>query len=246
MLWQDPDLVTEFEIRWDSLHTCATATEGCVAWNDALVEAGLDPDEYGIVKTDGVWGDRGLGERPGTEGRGTAVTFSPIPAGADPLALALDNYRCDAKHNVIRIAHLFITQWRGDVIKALSGLASKGCDVQFTMSAFARAQNIHGREAMERAGLTVKCVEHVHEKIVVIDAINRETGEPERTLWTGSHSLGYDALRRSDEALVRFSAGQPGSPEDSQNGPLWQQFKDRVQFLNTREVPCPTVVDPKA
>ena len=244
MLWQDPGLAQEFDIRWRSMRMCATEA-GCKRWNPLVEKLGLPKDVYGITMHDGVWYDADPSPHPGAEGRGMEVTFSPWREG-DPVGDDLEEYDCGNGHNLVRVAHLFITKWRGATVQALARLKREGCDVQIIMSAFARPFYIDGRHRLEELGLTVQCVERVHDKIVVVDAVNRTTGEPERVLWTGSHSLGFEALRRSDEALLRINAGLPGTVLDRHNGHIWQQFRDRYDYLAQRTVPCPNVVDPNA
>lgn len=244
MLWQDPGLAREFDIRWRSMRVCALEA-GCGQWNSLLRRLDLPADVYGIAKHDGVWYDGDPSPHPGASGRGMEVTFSPWREG-DPVGDDLADYDCVGGHNTVRVAHLFITKWRGPTIQALAALKRQGCDVQIIMSAFPRPFYIDGRHRLEELGLAVQCVERVHDKIVVVDAVHRETGNAERVLWTGSHSLGFEALRRSDEALLKINAGLPGSELDKHNGLIWQQFRERYDYLAGHVVPCPTEVDPSA
>ena len=238
MIHDDPVLAKHFDVRWESLVACAAPDSSCEEWNDALGELGLDPARYSVDKFDGVWFDRNLAALEATPGRGLQVLFSPW-AHADPIGADLGVYDCEGTHNRVWVAHLFISRFRPDVINGLADLQRRGCDVRIIVSSFDRVHNSVGILTMRDAGLRVSCVSKVHDKIVLVDAVNRNTGKAEKALWIGSHSFGYDALRAGDEALLRITDDVPGARERADNRALWQQHRDQWSFLKARTTACP-------
>jgi hypothetical protein len=132
------------------------------------------------------------------------VTFSPW-SGADPLAARLRGYTCTPEHRTVRVAHMFITSGRQGVIDALSGLKAQGCDVKILLRQLPGTPEQDGVRRLRAAGLSVGCLLRVHDKVVLVDAVRRANGRPDRALWMGSQSLGVSALRSNDEALLRVS-----------------------------------------
>lgn len=238
MIHDDPVLAKHFDVRWESLVACAAPDSSCAEWNDGLDELGLDPAQYSVDKVDGVWFDRDLAAMDGTTGRGIQVLFSPW-AHADPIGADLGVYDCEGEHNRVWVAHLFISRFRPDVINGLADLMQRGCDVRIIVSSFDRVHNSVGILMMRDAGLRVSCVSKVHDKIVLVDAVNRNTGKAEKALWIGSHSFGYDALRAGDEALLRLTDDVPGARERADNRALWQEHRDQWTFLKARTTACP-------
>ena len=206
VMYANPALTREFDIRWESLRACGTAATGCAAWRPVYQGVALDPAVYGTVAERGVTVDPGLGERPGTAGRGTAVSFSPTPAVADPLASALRRYSCTPEHRTVRLAVFSVSPLRRAAADALAGLRTRGCDVSVLLNdPGATVPTPAGIQMLKDRGLPVACVSRMHDKFVVLDAVFTATGAPQQVVWSGSQNLTYAALRYDDDALVRMT-----------------------------------------
>ena len=239
MIADDPVLAKHFDIRWESLVECSNPEGTCAGWNDRLAELGLDPDRYGVEQHRGVWYDRDLGWLEGSDDRGLEVLFSPCCEDVDPIQTALDVYDCTTEHDTVWVGHLFITQWRPAVISSLAAAQERGCDVRIVVSSFDRPHNVVGIQKMREAGLRPRCVPKVHDKILLVDAVNRRTGQPEKTLWIGSQSFGYDALYRGDEVLLEVTDAGVAAPVTGENRGVWRQYRTQWRYLRDRVTSCP-------
>jgi len=132
------------------------------------------------------------------------VVFTPWVSG-DPVATQLDGYTCTPEHRTVRVAHMFVTSRRWRVLQALANLKASGCNVRIVLSQPSSVPALAGVQAARDDGLSVQCTPSVHDKIVMVDAVRKDTGIPERALWIGSQSLGGNALHINDEALLRVS-----------------------------------------
>lgn len=238
MIWDDPTLYHEYAVRWSTMHVCASDPRGCAAWNDQLAARGLDPQLYGLVESDGVWSDAVPHTRLGSPGRGTGVDLSPWQDDSDPVAVQLRRTGCRTG-GTLRINHMFVASGRQKVIGALVDLQAQGCDVRVLVSSRSYPAYVAGISAMRAAGLHVSCAADVHDKYIVFDSF---VGSPTsaRTVWTGSQSLSWGALRYNDETFLKISAGQAAGDAVAENAAAYDAYAAHWQALYQQRVRCPT------
>lgn len=197
----DPVLTREFRLQFEQLRSCA-GYSSCGAWDTSRRTFGATHEGYTMALKDGVWAEPSA-ERPGTSGRGTSVSFSPQHT-SDQMAVALERYTCTPEHRTVRVAQMFVTPSRPRILDALAGLRARGCDVRVVINRPEGTAQTAGVARMVRDGLDVRCTTGVHEKLIAIDGVDGQ-GRLDRSIWTGAQNLGYNALRRNDEAVLRLS-----------------------------------------
>jgi hypothetical protein len=99
---------------------------------------------------------------------------------------------------------MFITPGRSRVLDALAQLKKRGCDVQLVFAQPTFQSQLDGILLARSMGMPTTCATGVHDKLVMVDGIN-PAGAWDRTVWSGSQSLGVYALRSNDETLMRYS-----------------------------------------
>ncbi len=226
--WNDRVLASDFNAQFEQLVNCGSSAR-CTTWNSSRARMGYAAAGYGMTLVDGTWAEPTV-ERRGTSGRGTLVSFTPQRT-SDKLAYALERYTCSPTHRQVRVAHMFITPGRKRVLDALKALKTKGCDVQLVFSQPTLQGQLDGINLAKSMGLTTSCATGVHDKLVMLDGIN-PAGQWDRTVWSGSQSLGGYALRRNDEQLMRYSTAQASGSAYTQNKLIysvylryWQQIR---------------------
>jgi hypothetical protein len=234
LVYNDDQLYREFHVQFETLATCAT---GCGHWAHRLRQLRLSPATYGLTRVRGLWRDVDRTERRGASGSGRGVVFSPW-AGRDPLATALRGYTCNRAHHTVLVGHMFLTGVRQPVIDALAGLARGGCRVRVILSQLSNNQVGDGIRKARRSGLTVGCVPRLHDKMVLVNAVRRADGRPDRSLWMGSQSLGGRALRDNDEAMLRVSTADASGRARLANASLFSRFARDWRTLDRHRRGC--------
>jgi phosphatidylserine/phosphatidylglycerophosphate/cardiolipin synthase-like enzyme len=236
MSYDDRRLFREFDIQWQLLRTCA-GDGGCAAWARRLDRLGLSPDRYGVTRVERVWHDVRPRERSGGRGRGTGVMFSPW-SDADPVAARLRGYTCSPEHGQVRVAHMFVSTARTEVLDALAALQSAGCDVRMVVSPPESDVTRAGLTRARRLGLRVACVPRMHDKVISVDAVDAGTRQPERVLWAGSQNLGGNALRNNDEALLRVSVDRADGAAADANARVFRAYQQYWSSLRGQAGAC--------
>ncbi|ROR92132.1 phospholipase D-like domain-containing protein [Nocardioides aurantiacus] len=199
--YDDPVLTREFRVQFEQLLSCADASR-CGSWATARRSFGATAEGYTMTLGNGVWAEPSA-ERPGTAGRGSSVSFSPQHT-SDRMAYALERFSCTATHRTVRVAQMFVTPSRPRILDALARLQAQGCDVRVVVNQPVGTAQTAGVARMLQDGLNVRCTTGVHEKLIAIDGVDG-LGRVDRSIWTGAQNLGYNALRRNDEAVLRLS-----------------------------------------
>ena len=119
----DHRLTDEFDAEWLTLSVCAD--HGCAAWAPYLARSGLSVEDHGLSVVDDLWRDHPTRVRSGDVGRGTSAIFSPWMR-RDPLARALSGLTCTPQHHTVRLAQMFLTGARRDLLDTLAQLGSRG------------------------------------------------------------------------------------------------------------------------
>lgn len=237
---RDPGLAAAFTARFDSLYACAK--RGCRAWNRIVRQRKLPLAVYGIVRKGGVWFDRTERAWRGSPGHGSSVVFSPWHS-KDPLAQQLRSMRCSGKHDTIWMAQRVVARSRGAVTRRLAALANQGCDVRVLVSASSMRQFLVFRDGyrhLRELGLDVSCVEGVHDKFFLIDAVNRRTGKSTRSITAGTQGLMVRALKYSDEAMVTLTTTGTTGKARRANQKVWLAYADHFRELASRPETCPS------
>ena len=236
---RDRGLADVFGMRFDSLDACAT--RGCGVWNRMLRRRGLPVDTYGVVQQGGIWFDRTEALWSGTPGRGSAVQFSPWLRG-DPVAAQLRAIRCTPEHSTVWMAQRAVARSRTAVTAALAALDDRGCDVRIAISSNSLRAVItfaDGYSRLRELGLDVTCVEGVHDKFLLINAVDAVGGEVVRTISAGSQGMLRRALHFSDEALVTLSTTAATGQARKANKATWKDYKDHFKALAAQPGECP-------
>jgi hypothetical protein len=221
LLYDDQALFRQFDVQWNTMAACS---RGCASWAARLSRLSLAPRTYGLTNSNGVWNDAVPVERLGGSTTGRGVTFSPWP-GVDPMAAALRSYRCVPGHRTIRVGHMFITSGRQSIIDALAALRARGCRVQVILRQLPGKTQLQAAiKLMARARLPLGCLDRMHNKIVLIDAVRVSDGRPDLAMWMGSQSLGLSALRTNDESLLRTSSAAASGPDRIANQRMYLAF----------------------
>ena len=236
---RDRGLAAIFSLRFDDLETCAR--HGCGAWNKIAAKRGISVDRFGLVRNGGIWFDRTEALRRGSRGSGTFVQFSPW-LRRDPVAAQLRGLRCTPEHDTVWVAQRVIGRSRHAVTAALAALDDAGCDVRVIISSSSLKHlpvfydgYVHVRER----GLDVSCVKGVHDKFLLIKALDRITGQRVRSLTTGSQGMLRRALRYSDEALITLTSTGAKPSARRTNKAVWRSYKDHFETLAAQAQPCP-------
>lgn len=232
--WKDPVLAREFNAQFEQLWTCGYASPWCSTWDAARAGRYADA-RYGLTREEDLFFER-TQEHPGAPGSGITVAFTPQRT-SDRLALALERYTCAAGHRTVRMAHMFATPVRSRVLDALAGLRDRGCDVQVVMAPPIGQGQEDAIHLMQGAGLPVRCATGVHEKLVLLDAVDSQ-GRPDRVLWSGSQSLGGYALRRNDEALLRVGSVGASGVWARSNATIWTGYSRYWSQMNAAAGTC--------
>lgn len=241
----DPALTREFRVQFEQLRSCA-GPGSCGAWDTARRTFGATHDGYTMTLKDGVWAEPSA-ERPGTPGRGTSVSFSPQHT-SDQMAVALERYTCTPEHRTVRVAQMFVTPNRPHVLDALARLRTQGCDVRVVVNHPVGTAQTAGVARMLQDGLDVRCTTGVHEKLVAVDGVDG-LGRADRSTWTGAQNLGYNALRRNDEAVLHLStAAAVGTSRTALAGvhTAYLRYWDQMQATTTAcaAIPSAARLDP--
>jgi hypothetical protein len=237
LLHNDRGLFREFDVQAKTLVACGTAA-GCASWGTRMQQLSLSPRTYALTNTAGVWHDAAATERRGSTGTGRGVTFSPWKL-TDPLAYALRGYRCTPEHRTVRVAHMFVTAGRQKVVNALRALRQSGCDVRVILRQLHNSPLEDGVRRIKAAGLPVRCLGRMHNKVILVDAVRKSDGRPDRVMWVGSQSLGANALRNNDESLLRLSTAEAtGSGARLGNSRLWSAFLGDWGAMRRHQQPC--------
>jgi hypothetical protein len=165
------------------------------------------------------------------------VVFSPWLA-ADPVASALRSYTCAPGHRTIRVAHMFLTRARPALIRALAELRAKGCNVHVSLAGDRGVKSPGGVPALREVGVPVSCTPDVHDKIILVDAIRTADGQPDRSVWMGSQSLGGNALRANDESMLRLSTSGATPAAEAGNARVWNSFYNQWAAIYAKRGPC--------
>jgi phosphatidylserine/phosphatidylglycerophosphate/cardiolipin synthase-like enzyme len=237
MSYGDQELAREFSVQTNLLRVCA-GRGGCAAWSSHLDKLGLAPEEHGVEMFNQVWHDaqEQSAERSGDVGRGSGVIFSPW-RGADRLAEALGEYTCGTDGSV-RVAHMFITRARTPVLNALDALQSQGCDVRVILTSTTNSTSQQGIQLARERGLNVTCAEGMHDKVILVDAYRASDGARERVLWTGSQSLGGNALRANEEAMLRLSVFEAEGAAANANASVFARFGTHWRAMRRQPTGC--------
>ena len=206
LLHNDARLTREMQIRFENLRACATSA-GCASWRPAFRGQALDTHVYQQRSTDRVWVDPNTVFRSGSAGRGSAVTFGPRTADADPFLAELARYSCTPTHRSVRLAVFNMSYVRSrQVAKALALLRTRGCDVRVVLStpSKAAAEQADLRALLDQR-LTTTCVAHVHDKFILIDAVGLTDPRPRKVILAGSDNLTATSLLLNDENSLRLT-----------------------------------------
>lgn len=226
MMYDDRTIEQQFDLQWRELHACAT---DCASWNHRSLNASAT--DYALTDHAGLWLDTSEQERPGGTGRGTGVVFSPR-AGTDPLVRALDDFICTPEHHTVRVAHMFVRRGRARVIAAFGQLVDRGCDVKAVVSNPGGRLQADGINRMRAVNVSTECAGHLHDKLILVDAVHRSTGLPDQMLWMGSQSLGGKALGANDESLLRFSTADAAGKAVAENGAVYRAYARHWQSID--------------
>ena len=221
LVYRDAALHREVDTQFRVLDTCA-GQGGCASWAAALTRLSLPRERHGMTAANRVWHDTSEGERSGDLGSGLGVTFFPW-AGPDPVADALNGYACTPEHRTVRVAHMFLST-RKRVVQALAGLQDSGCDVDVVLTRRPPEKLAAGLTLLADHGVDVTCAPRLHDKAIVVDAVRRADGRPDKTVLMGSHSLGYSAIRRNDESMMRVSTYAASGQAVAGNAAVWRGF----------------------
>lgn len=232
----DDKLYAQMRAQWLAMVACASSA-GCASWNGRLAALGLAPSAHAMTNKNGLW-TLPAGERLGDPGKGAALTVSPIPTG-DPLVSALDAATCTPQHRTVRVAHMFITTGRWRVMRALQRLKDLGCDVRIQMSYTLHSAESPGLVELRKRGLRVTCIPRMHDKFIIMDAVDRQTAQPVKTVWIGSQALGYKALRVNDEAVLRVSTRGATGTALTGNTRLYDTYRGHWTRIQADQRECP-------
>lgn len=237
MVWNDVMLAKRFSLRWDNLNVCAR--QGCSAWNQIVDNRGLSVATHGVRRIDDVWHDRTLQPWQGDADRGTAALFSPVPTG-DPIAEELGDFEaCAPDQSRVWVGQRYIAKYRKAVIDELVRLDKLGCDVRIIVGARTdRDIAAAGAAYMKAEGLSVQCVAGIHDKYLLVDALDDLTRR--KLLLTGSQGLGARALMFSDESMLRLTTGTGSPAADTDNARVWQAFAAHHRTMADQSIPCPS------
>lgn len=236
---RDPGLAAMFSLRFDDLETCAR--HGCAAWNKIAAKRGISVDRFGLVRNGGIWFDRTEALWRGSRGSGTFVQFSPWLRG-DPVAAQLRGLRCTPEHDIVWVAQRVIGRSRHAVTSALAALDDAGCDVRVIISSSSLkhlAVFYDGYVHLRERGLDVSCVKGVHDKFLLIKAVDSVTGQRVRSLTAGSQGMLKRALHYSDEALITLTSTGAAPTARRTNKAVWRSYKDHFETLAAQAKPCP-------
>ena len=236
---RDRGLAEAFTVRFDNLYACAK--HGCSVWNKIVQRRGLPLRVYGIVRKGGIWFDRSERAWRGGKGQGSSVFFSPWRT-RDPIARRFEMIRCTAEHNTVWTAQRVITRSRAKVVSRLAALQDQGCDVRILVSGNSMKHIPVFRDGylyVRDQGLDVNCVEGVHDKFILIDAIHKRTGDVSHSLTAGTQGLMRRALVFSDEAMVTLTTTDTTKKARRTNQKAWRAYADHFQRLASRPEPCP-------
>lgn len=239
LVLRDRGVAAAFALRFDDLETCAR--HGCRAWNRIVRKRGLPPDTHGVVRRGGIWFDRREQRRAGSPRGGSSVMFSPWLEG-DPVAAHLRSLRCNAKHDTIWVAQRVFGRSRNAVATALADLDRQGCDVRVIVSwsSIRVAPTFAvGYLHLRQLGLEVGCVRGVHDKFLLIDAINAADGTRAKSITAGSQGMLMRALRYSDEALVTLTTADTSRKAGRANKAVWRAYKHHFEDLEDQRRSCP-------
>ena len=229
----DARLARELQIRWDALRACG-ARRGCGGWTPAHAGRTL-PDAYRPRLVDGVWYDRTT-TRQGEPGKGLRLDFSPQD-GADPLLADLERRSCTRSHRTVRVTALAFSPYRAAVARALGRLRTEGCDVRVVLNRPAPGQR-SGLQVLRASGLPVTCVAGVHDKVLLLDTVDRRTGRPLQTVTAGSTNLTWTGLRANDEAQLRMDVGQAEGEPARALGAVLAAYRARWDAMARKGVRC--------
>jgi hypothetical protein len=238
IVYGDPVLTRDFSTQFETMLACASPGR-CASWASRLVRLGLSPTTYGMTVADGLWADRHPVVHQGSPGRGTSVFFSPRRTG-DFLVSALQSYTCTPAHHTVRVAHMFITPARRGVLDALVALRSRGCTVSMVWETPGNGDYSAGVALSRGLGFTPRCIDGLHDKVVSVDAVDQRTGVPDRSVWTGSQSLGNYALRRNDEAQLRLRTTGTTGTATKEVGASIAAYQRHLSQIEAASRTCPS------
>lgn len=239
LIVRDRGLAGMFSLRFDDLETCAK--RGCAAWNRIAANRGLPLDRHGLVRRGGIWFDRTEALWQGSAGSGTFVQFSPWLRG-DPVAAQLRGLRCTPDNDIVWVAQRVIGRSRHAVTSALTALDDAGCDVRVLISGSSLkhlAVFYDGYLHVRERGLDVSCVKGIHDKFLLIKAVDRATGKRVRSLTAGSQGMLKRALNYSDEALITLTSAGASRRAKRANKAVWRSYKQHFEILAAQKQPCP-------
>jgi len=216
VVYDDYRLWQEFSKRYDAMAACSIvftslnqSTSGQVAncRNTSFptpLNSQLKKDSLGI------WVDSTV--RSGDSGRGTQVIFSPQPASVkDAYVKVFDRVDCTVDKQ-IRVAMFKLTDSKAvSMIKALSSLKSRGCDVKVLLTQQGGATTISRTvvSLLRRSRLNVKCTQTpMHTKVILIGPANNNNGR----VLSGTANMSTSGLRYSEEHTLIFDA-RTASPQ---------------------------------
>ncbi len=221
LVHRDAALYREADTERRVLDACA-GQGGCSSWNRTLTRLSLPPQRYALTSRDRLWHEAEETERTGNPGSGLGMFFFPW-AGADPVAEALRGYTCTPEHRTIRVAHMFMTSARMGVVRALSELREQGCDVSVVIAPRGETK-LASAAVLRDHGIPTACTAHLHDKAVIVNAVRRADGLPDKTVLMGSHSLSGTALRSNDEGLMRISTYGASGSAAAANAAVWSAY----------------------
>jgi hypothetical protein len=237
MTYGDRRLFREFHMQWELMRTCAART-GCAGWSRRMQQLGLG-NQYAVVSNTNVWHDARAALRSGDAGRGSQVLFSPYPGALDdPVAGSLQGYDCSAGGSVW-VAHMFVTRARNAFLAALQDMQTAGCDVRIILSTSDASTSVEGRRLAQERGLPVVCVPHMHDKLVLVNAVRLDSGQRDHMLWSGSQSMGGNGLRKNDEAYIRLSVTEASGTAAAANQVVWNRYLAYWRTMRNHTAPCP-------
>lgn len=234
VMYDDPVIEKQFDIQWRELKACAT---DCAGWGAQQRSLGISATDYALTDHAGLWTDAVVHERRGGDGRGTEVVFSPQD-GADPLVQELDDFTCTPEHHTVRVAHMFVTRGRNSVIAAFGHLVDRGCDVQVVVTNPGGPLQADGIKRLRAIDVPTTCASRLHDKLILVDAVHRSTGLPDRVLWMGSQSLGGKALRANDESSLRLSTAEATGAAVRENSAVYHAYAKHWQAIDAVKQGC--------